>query len=529
MIHPRAFVPVFFVLVLACGPAFAVTPYGGPPLPAQPSTVTLYPTGALITVTETLTPVITAGGKGLVLTLPGSADPHSFTLSAQGTGIAALNWVELPLAADSGGSQTRQKTLEALAALRAEQDALQGAIAAADARIRYWGNLSTGRFTEAAEIEKVDEAMQRVMAELHSARPGQLKKSAELADRIRLLERRLEGLGKERLLLRQVTALFDPAPSSPVNVTYSYLAQDCGWRPAYRFNALPAQKKILFSQDAELWQNTGLDWRDAALSVATLAPDNTLAPLPVRPWVVRVEKPEPRAERVRQQAPGPLAEAAMPLAAEHKTAARPAPAALELGTYTRWDIGPRALPSGETVRFALVSAQEWQGGFYRVIRPMRDKRAYLTAEPVLPEAVNLPQGQALYLVDGTLTNSAPFQYSGSKPELFFGADPLVSTELRQTRREGGDQGIISKSRSESWQWEIKTTNSHTFPVDAQVEDAIPRSTEQGIDIVVASTPRPVEEKDVYRWKATLKAGETLTIAHGVQIKAPAEARVIWGR
>lgn len=59
---------------------------------------------------------------------------------------------------------------------------------------------------------------------------------------------------------------------SKLPVRYSYSLQSCGWQPMYSFDAQPDQgdgNEIGVRLMAEVWQFTGMDWRNTKLTLAS--------------------------------------------------------------------------------------------------------------------------------------------------------------------------------------------------------------------------------------------------------------------
>ena len=69
--------------------------------------------------------------------------------------------------------------------------------------------------------------------------------------------------------------------------SYTYLLAGCGWLPLYRIEALPADKSVSFSWEAEIWQSSGEDWKQVQLNLATLQPVINVNPPEIPEWIIK--------------------------------------------------------------------------------------------------------------------------------------------------------------------------------------------------------------------------------------------------
>mgnify|MGYP000175854884 FL=1 len=85
--------------------------------------------------------------------------------------------------------------------------------------------------------------------------------------------------------------------SGNVRVRYSYMLSGCGWSPAYRFDAEPEKGLVRFTQQAEIRQATGQDWKGVHLTLASADPGSGLQPGSLPNWTLRKVEHMPGARR----------------------------------------------------------------------------------------------------------------------------------------------------------------------------------------------------------------------------------------
>jgi hypothetical protein len=71
---------------------------------------------------------------------------------------------------------------------------------------------------------------------------------------------------------KQVFVLVDVTKEGKLDLEVSYLIQNASWQPIYNLRASTSQKRIELTYNAEVWQNTGEDWKDITLTLSTAQP-----------------------------------------------------------------------------------------------------------------------------------------------------------------------------------------------------------------------------------------------------------------
>lgn len=501
---------LFLTVLLACAGT----------MPMAPDQVTLFPDRALLEVKETIAQSVLPGGqRGVVLTLPPQADPATLRISPAAGTLADVSW-ELAPAVDQGTVEAMRKELDGL--YRA-QAGLSGALQATEARIALWTEVPLTN-AAAAELERLDAAMDKHLQALNNEKFDITQRGKALDETIKTLEDRINRAVGGDNSVWQVHAVFADAPAS-VAVRYSYVLGGCRWEPLYRFEALAGQKKVAFAFDAAIEQSSGMDWSKAQLRLATVERNISLVPPQLPVWLVEQLQVVAYADAVGMES---APENAAPMLKMSRAAA-PAPRKVEQGTYALWDIGERSVPAGRRI-ILPVKSETWGTSFVYTVRPSRDEKAYLTAHLNLPEAQELPQGMAMFLVDGALIGKRVFSLSGTEVELFFGADPLVTATQRLLEKQSGNKGVIGRKQTMVWAWEMVLKNDRNHPVLVHTEEPQPQSDHEDIRIETASTPQPrVTDKHVLVWETELAPRSLSTISHVVTVTAPKDMLINFGR
>jgi len=425
------------------------------------------------------------------------------------------DWSSVKTHLDKHAPEQHERRLALMRHIRS----VDGEITAAQARLELW---KTGGVKESSfdDLDKRDGKMRQLIPEL-------CVKLHELEEQVAALRTELDNLPvRDNEAVLAVLSLSGPA-SGTVRLSYSYTIGQCGWRPVYRFTALPDKDVVRAQLFAEIRQYSGQDWNNAEITLVSHNTAGRQSPGKLLPW--RAENAG-TAVALRAQ----RAEISMMEEAAHIMHAEPAAPQQEImmadrNAFISWELGRRALREG-TSRLSIREA-EWKAPIFRLARPVQGNNVFIAARCVVEDARAWPAGNADYFLDGASAGAGVFALDGNRAVLFFGSDPRVNVERELDSRQSGRSGIIvGKRRDWEWKWTFKAFNGHAKPVLLRVEDAQPQAGDKDIAVTVNSTPEPrPDENHTLYWELTVPARESANITHSVVISAPADMQVRPGR
>lgn len=489
---------------------------------AEIVSATLYPDSAQVM--ERAAPPLSnksGGQRRATITLPPQADPQTISVQVlQEKGrVLDLSW-KRGLRED----KERVKVLQArLDSLQAERNGLESRRLGLDATVGFWRGLSLEGLSTPQAASNMATAVAGNVERLHKEIFSVARQIEEMDKRLAQLKAELEQARGGSREVWEVNLLVVDAPGATLPLEYTYNLADSGWRPVYRVNALPENKRIDISMDARIWQRSGQDWSTARISLATISPHGPIAPPELPPWVIQ---PMPAAKPFIEPRAGKAMNREM-LAADMTESA---PVMIERATYRVWELGALAIPTGPEQRvhirdFAL------EAGFTYLVRPSQGEQAYLRAEAKVKEALDLPPGTALLMVDGGVLAKTGFSFAGSEQTIFFGNDPLVTAETRLVERRGGERGFIGKDRTYAWKWRIIIKNAKGYPVDVRVEEPKPQVRDERIKLNFQYEPETLADPDepwLLVWKLGVPSNAEKSVTWGLRLEAPADMELDLG-
>jgi uncharacterized protein (TIGR02231 family) len=485
---------------------FLLASFSSCPAWATPKEVTLFPQAARVT-EQTKARLITVEKdlRKAVIVIPGTADPASFVASLPSETKLKLeeySWRKAPHDEDSEIKDRRRQIKQ----LREERNGLQASLHGLDNQIQFWQQQTKAKAKTPIEAGIIAAAIGKNIKKA-------FQEKLNLGPEIPRLDKKIKELEEEFNLTRgkddqpwmwEVTILLYGVTVNDVLLTYSYTLTGCGWQPAYRLDARPQRREILFGQEAEVWQNSGQHWNDVLVQLTTFpTPASFLAPAALPAWTIKPrEGMKTKGKRTTEKAK------ALPGIAEGSEAlAVASPDDLKL-----WPAGRKTIPSGSRMKIKLYE-EVWPAFFSYLARPGQSPQAFISALFTIPEARKLPPGQAMFAHLGALLGKSNFSLSGKQGLLYFGQDPQVTV----TRQLLTDQPKLR-------QWHLEARNDQAAPIILRIEESIPQTHDARIKVKLLAADAE-EQPELLSWEVELAAGERKTLTYGIELETPTDLEI----
>jgi uncharacterized protein (TIGR02231 family) len=442
----------------------------------------------------------------------------------------AEEWLEKLQDEDRGledrlkATQARARFVESLRSTYAEERAKN--LALRDVSTKEWRDVGT--FVE-AELAAVAAEGRRLEVQRR-----------DLARRVAQARAELEKLQAKRGRTTKTVAVeVEAERAGALELTLSYGVPAAGWQPIWDARLAPDAGTMELTFLGSVWQRTGEDWSDVALSVSTAQPARGLYVPQLEPhYLVRAEPPRPVAVKRSRAADS----AAMPSAPAERSAA----ASLELADEPKAEL----VLAQATVEQGLLSAsfqaarRETVDGsgqarkvslarfplkaeVVRTAAPRLEAAAFLTAKAVNETGFPLLSGMAGVYVGDEFAGRAviPATPPGGELELAFGADPRVEIDRKVLERRRESAGVISKDDVYRYRVRIAVKNRYAAPVSVKLLDLVPVSRDEKIRVellegTTAPTREDPERPGVRAWELALAPREERAIELRYEIRFP---------
>ena len=455
------------------------------PVRAAPREATLFPDAAQVLETSPV-PLLPEGADLVkaVFLLPGQADPRSLVVRLAPEfrlKIEDLQYRQTVRQDDLKLRDLRRQT----ETLREERNALQAARHALENQLQFWQLQTKAKVKTLAEAANTAAAIGKNIKKTYQEKLARETELEKLDRKLKELQDEAKRAAETKETAWEFTLLFSGPRTGQAMLTYTYLLSGCGWTPRYRLEAQPGAKRILVGTEARMWQNSGQDWNDVDISLATVTIPAHGANTEPPAWIIKPRR-------------------------DAKSGAAP----------QVWKAGKRNLASGSP---QLVRLREsfWSADFVYLVKPAAATQAMLRASLNPPASEEIIPGKAVLTIEGSVFGANDYTLTGRENVIHFGPDPLVRATRRLVREQVDDTAPAKGRKISRWTRHVEILNARTSPARLEVEEPCPRPGDDRIRLTWESEPETTtENSSTLVWNIDLDAGEKKSLRTTVTIDAP---------
>lgn len=320
----------------------------------------------------------------------------------------------------------------------------------------------------------------------------------------------------------------------------NYVSYQACWSPFYEIRSEKVNVPITLKYNADVSQNTGVDWNDVKLSLSSgYINQHTQAPT-VNPWFISSRKDNIYLQNV-------------PMAA---TNARRERAAFEKNIQTMelsdvevakeeiiledkslddvvivgethfnvvFDIDlPYSILSNGKKHSVSLKNIEIPATYQYYVAPRYDTGAYLVGNIQDYGKYNLLPGEANLIFEGMYVGKTTIspERADEKLVLSLGRDKRISTQRKKITQNTENKSFSSK-KVQTFTYEISVQNNKKESISIELEDQIPISTEKEIKVTLTEANGAIfdKEKGTLKWNLTLKPNENQKVRFVYQIES----------
>lgn len=365
----------------------------------------------------------------------------------------------------------------------------------------------------------------------------------------------------------QIIILLDVAKGGKYQSELEYLVTDCGWAAAYDLSAKDIDQKVDLIYKAQVYNNTGRDWKNIDLTLSTADPRLSAALPELKPWYLNYETyarykkgrmeyyvPQSTVEDYRQQANSDLNLANQRTydnyylgdEAERRNILQdnsfklqqkvnPLSIGVELKQIqiselsTEFEIKDHfSCPSDAKPYTVRVKDYHLDATFSHITIPKLDRSAFLLAHITGWQQLDLMPGPTNVYFGGKYVGVSEIDTRNVSDtlSLSFGRDDKVMV-MRKLKNEMNSKSVIGNTKKEAYLYEIAVRNNRSTPVSIEVFDQIPISQNSDITVIVdeLSSGKHDQETGEVSWRLRVNSSETISKEIGYTVKYPKNATV----
>lgn len=343
-----------------------------------------------------------------------------------------------------------------------------------------------------------------------------------------------------------------------VELELNYLVESAGWGPLYELQVASKERAMTMIYQAQVWQNTGEDWRGVKLVLSTARPDRASQHPNLTPWPVSIVQPAPVRPVELPAASSGIREMQQNITASNMvnasvsgsvksesgeaTAEPPLPemvlddAEVEGGaTAERYEIAEQTtIASDNQVHKVGIMTRSLPLHFRYSTVPKLAAKAYLKAKAENSTPYTLLPGNARVFLDHNFVTTTQLPRVAKQESFwtFLGEDDDIRVEYRPLKKNNGETGFLKKKNTLEFESLITVTNQKREEVEIVVWDQIPRPQDEEIKVVLQ---KPEYKGDTERlkltaanyleWFHTVKPGEKIEIPFAFVIEYPQDKKI----
>jgi uncharacterized protein (TIGR02231 family) len=487
--------------------------------------VTLFPNSAKISETTIIHPQCSGKDKcKAVITLPPQSDPESLVVSIPPQSLVKiedLQTKQIQVQDEARIADLRKQ----IATAEGEKKETKAKLEALDAQLQFWQAQTKAKTKTVADSYKLADAIGKNVQKSSQEKFATETRLEKIEKNIKKLQEELNQTAGKKETAWGITLTLSGVSKNEISLPYTYMLAGCGWLPLYRIEALPADKSVSFSWEAEVWQSSGEDWKQVPLNLATLQPLINVNPPEIPEWIIKPRKLYKTSRSTEANAETfPLKKEAF-MEDEVMSAA---PAETRNTTYSLWSLGRKNIAAGSRQRLKIKD-ELWPAEFLYLSRPAINPQAFVRAQVKLDKSAEIPSGQAIFVIDGAVLGKREFSFAGSEGTLFFGTSPLISVTSSTMADQSGEKTIFQDKQTRSWQWLIESKNSSNTDIKLRIEEPAPQARDKRIKLNFKQNPEPAEKDHArFVWLLDVPAGQKKTIQNNIELEAPNDMNIDFG-
>ncbi|MNK05073.1 hypothetical protein D3C87_229480 [compost metagenome] len=360
----------------------------------------------------------------------------------------------------------------------------------------------------------------------------------------------------------QVIVLIDSDAPVEIAGALKYLVSDCGWAATYDLSATDLNQPINLKYKAQVYNNTGNEWKNVNLTLSTSDPMLSAASPVLNPFYLRYgeqaeqtkggyfqpiqKNAEYRNEVMNEinmanqraydnyvldQKEAPGVDLSGKFSNEGKKVSTVAMKQIEISDLNAEFIIPHAFSCPTDAKPYTVEIKEinMPATFTHVSVPKLDQGSFLLANIVGWQDLDLIPGPTNVYFAGNYVGVSEINTNNVEDTLHlsFGRDSKIQV-LRKLKSEMSTKKISGSTKRDTYFYEIQVRNNRTVPVKIDVFDQIPlsRNSEITVSVETIGTGKKNDITGEVTYQVVIQPGETIKLDLGYSVKYPKDAKVV---
>ncbi len=387
----------------------------------------------------------------------------------------------------------------------------------------------------------------KAMADFYRSRLGEIGISKIKSDeKIKVISERITRLNhqiREQSELHsrntsEIVVSVSAEAAASVELEVNYVVANAGWYPVYDLRAVNTKSPVQLNYKANVFQSTGEEWNNVRLTLSTANPSLGGLKPELYSWYLDFYQPIVKALQGRsatgQVQREPAAKAYDKVAlnmeiAEDAESVSNFTQAIQTSVNTQFEIGlPYTVASSNKPTLVDIQSFDMKASYQYACAPKLDLDAFLLAKAIGWEDYNLLPGEANVFFEGTFVGNTFIDPGNIKDTLTLslGRDKRIVVKREKVKDYTTRRTIASNTR-EAFAWEVSVRNTKNEPIKISLEDQVPVSRNNQIEVLILDTGGAQYTKETGKlvWQIDLQPNETRKVIFKYEVKYPKDKQV----
>ncbi len=365
------------------------------------------------------------------------------------------------------------------------------------------------KLTDSRKINKLQLELNKYQAQLNTARSEQNKPSSDVIIKV------------------------SSKIAQTAQLNLEYITGNASWYPVYDLRVKEQGKDIQLVYKAQVVQQTGLNWDNVKLKLSTTNPSIDGTKPTLNKWELGFYEPVTyrydKAKKVERAAPAYVTAESEDLlssvaGAEESSSSADYTTVVQTSLFAEFDLAiPYTVASNPQGQLVDVQNYNLPVSFRHGAVPKLSNSCYLMADIIGWETLALLPGNAqLYYQNNFVGESFldPVNFKDTL-SLSLGADPKVLIEREQIK-DFTTNKLIGSNRKQEYAYRIKIRNTKKEAITLKVEEQIPVTTNNQIEVVLIDAGGAAHELETGKltWNLNVGPSDTKELVFKFSVKYP---------
>ena len=345
--------------------------------------------------------------------------------------------------------------------------------------------------------------------------------------------------------IHQIVVTVESKKEVSGNMTITYFVTNASWSPSYDIRVKDINSPVDLTMKATIYQNTQEDWDNVKLTLSTNNPYKNKIKPELSIWYINYYNPNlgyyKDASKLKtksnvaqlnsiQFTSADVAIVNMEESLSYSGSTRPAPSAVSSTNYTvktqtmanvEYKIDLRySIKSDNKAHMVAVEQQSIKAKYSHYLVPKYDKESYLVAQLLDWEDLDLLPSKANLFYEGSYIGETRINPTANdKLYISLGNDRNVKIK-RTKNKEKSREKVFSNRKNTTISYDLFVKNMSSITYNIIVEDHIPVSRDESIEVTLESKSRASFNKKtgMMKWEFDLKAKENKKLNYTYKVE-----------